>query len=1027
MIHLTRLALRFRTVTLLVVVLLIVGGALAVTQMNRELFPSLETPYLIVSATEPGAGPNVVDQDLAAPIEAVLATTAGLEHVQSQSLEGVAVVTAQYAFGTDMDGVEAAVLRALGQTPLPEGVAAPQVQRISPDSSPIYSLAVSGGDPEVLQAFVASELVPVVSGVSGVAEVEVAGVTSRQVMVTLSVESLATSGVTPADVSAALVASDVSVPVGVLTDAGVAFPVRVFSTATDLEEIRAIPVLASAVPGSAAVPLGELGTVEVVTGGEGTTISRLDGQEAVTLSVPKNQDANTVRTVTDLESAIDALEVPPGVKIETIVNQAPQIQEGVSDLARDAAIGILLAVLVVLLFLRSVRGTLVSGVSIPLSLLVGLMIMWADSISLNILTLGALSVAAGRVIDDAIVVLENIHRLLDDGLERTEAVLLGTSQMVPPITASTITTVAVFLPLAFVGGLVGAVFMGFALTVTFAMVASLFVAVTVVPVLAQSFLRVSHNPQGDDSGAREEAALRRLYRRPLQWALAHRWPVVGSAGALLVASVMSLALVPSNLFPVGDPSALQATLTAPPGTSLQATAAQVVPIEEAIGRLDGIETYTTVVGSSLEGMSAILGGGSGGSNTARITVTLSEGANTETVTDGVEQAIAQGGMVGSVTPVASDNPGGSNASVQVTGEDFTAVTLGAAAVVERLESIEGLEKVTSNVAIGRQEFVIEIDQQRAAALGLNAPALAGIVRAQLTPTPVTTVLLDGAPLQVIVATEAAAIGSPDELAALAVAPGVSLGDVAQIRQADSPAAVTRYDGERSAEVTGVITSDNLSGVTGEVNTALDELQLPAGVEASQGGAAEILGESFGALGTAIIVAVALVYLAMVSTFGSLLTPLVIMLTLPLAAIGAFPALLVTGRALSLTALLGILMLIGIVVTNAIVMLEFVERLKQEKGLSTHDALVEGAAIRLRPILMTALVTMVALIPLALGLSEGALLSTSLATVVIGGLFSSTLATLFVIPSAYSLMDGLRAWATGRRAASGASAAAGGRA
>ncbi len=1027
MIRLTRLALRFRTVTLLVVVLLILGGTLAVTRMNQELFPSLDLPYLIVTAADPGAGPNVVDQDLAAPIEAVLTATDGLDHVQSQSLEGMVVVTAQYAFGTDMDGIQAAVLRALAQTPFPEGVAAPQVQRVSPNSSPIYSLAVSGDDPGVLQAFVASDLVPAVGGVSGVGDVEVAGVTSRQVMVTLDLESLTSWGVTPADVSGALAASDVSVPVGVLTGAGVAFPVRVSSAANDLEEIRAIPVLPSAAPGSAAVPLGELGTVEIVTGGAGTTISRLDGQPAVTLSVTKAQDANTVRTVADLESAVGGLEVPPGVRIQTIVNQAPQIQKGVSDLARDAAIGVLLAVLVVLLFLRSVRGTLVSGVSIPLSLLVGLMIMWADSISLNILTLGALAVAAGRVIDDAIVVLENIHRLLADGLERTEAVLVGTSQMVPPITASTITTVAVFLPLAFVGGLAGELFVGFALTVTFALLASLFVAVTVVPMLAQSFLKVSHTPRGKDGGAREEAALRRAYRRPLRWALAHRWTVTGTAVALLVASVMSLTLLPSNLFPAGEASALQATLTAPPGTSLQATAAQVVGIEEAIGRLDGIERYTTVVGSSPGGLSAILGGGSVGSNSARITVTLSDGADFESVTAEVEQAIADSGITGSVSPVESDDPGGGGVSVQVTGEDFAAVTQGAAAVAERLGSIEGLDEVTSNVATGRQEFVIQIDQQRAAALGLNAPALAGIVRAQLTPTPATTVLLDGAPLEVIVATEAAAIGSPEELAALAVATGVTLGDVAQIRQADSPAAVTRYDGERSAEVTGVITSDNVSGITGQVNAALEELQLPAGVQATQGGAEAILRESFGALGTAMLVAVALVYLAMVSAFGSLLTPLVIMLTLPLAAIGAFPALLVTGRALDLTALLGLLMLIGIVVTNAIVMLEFVERLKREKGLSTYDALVEGAAIRLRPILMTALVTMVTLSPLALGLSEGALLSTSLATVAIGGLFSSTLLTIIVIPCVYSLIDGLRSRATGRRKESGAPAAATGRA
>jgi HAE1 family hydrophobic/amphiphilic exporter-1 len=1008
MIRLTRFALRFRTVTLLVVVLLIVAGAVAVTQMNRELFPSLDAPFLVVFAVEPGAGPNVVDQDLASPIEAVLRATEGVQHVQATSLEGIALVTAQYKFGTDMDAIETATQRDLAQARFPQGVSPPQLQRLNPDSFPIYSLAISGDDPDQLQTFVSEALVPTVEGVSGVATVEVAGVTSQVVMVVLDPDALSASRVTTSDVTAALTAANVSVPAGGLTTGGFALPVRVVSSATNLDEVRAIPVRASGNQGSASVSLGDLGTVEVMTGGAGTSISRLDGEPAVTLSVVKAQDANTVGTVEEIEAVVNDLEVPSGVRVQTIINQAPEIQNGITELARDAALGAGLAVLVILLFLRSFRGTLVSGVSIPLSLLVASVIMWTDNISLNILTLGALSVAAGRVIDDAIVVLENIHRLLDEGLERTEAVLVGTRQMVPAITASTLTTVAVFLPLAFVGGLVGEVFVGFALTVTFALLASLFVAVTVVPVLAQSFLRRSHTPEGDDAGAREEAVMRRVYRRPLRWALAHRWLVVVTAFVLLLGSLFSLTGVDSNLFPSGEPDALQVSINAPPGTSLEATSAQVVGVEEAIGQLEGVELFTTVIGSSADGLAALFGGGGGGSNSARIMVRLAKGADADALTASIEQAIVSSGLFGAVAPLVESGPGGSDLSVQVTGKDFAAVVAGAGLVAEKLAAVDGVDEVSSNVAFGRPEFVVEVDERKAASMGLNAQALAGIVRSRLTPTPATTVILDGAPMQVIVAMGGAAIANPDQLAALTVAPGVTLGDVAEIRQADSPAAVTRYDGERSAEVKGVITTDNIGLVTQNVTTVLGELDLPAGVSATQGGVAELFAESFGALLTAMVIAVALVYLTMVSTFGSLLTPFVILLTLPLAAIGAFPALLVTGRDLSLTSLLGVLMLIGIVVTNAIVMLEFVERLKREEGLSTYDALLEGAAIRLRPILMTALVTIFALMPLALGLSEGALLSSSLATVVIGGLFSSTLLTLLVIPCVYSLITDSRA-------------------
>ncbi|MGH8949361.1 MAG: efflux RND transporter permease subunit, partial [Acidimicrobiia bacterium] len=300
-----------------------------------------------------------------------------------------------------------------------------------------------------------------------------------------------------------------------------------------------------------------------------------------------------------------------------------------------------------------------------------------------------------------------------------------------------------------------------------------------------------------------------------------------------------------------------------------------------------------------------------------------------------------------------------------------------------------------------------VNNDAAASAGLNATAIAAAIRGYLTPIPATTVVIEGTAVSVIVDTDPASIASPETIAALPLGPGLVVGDVAQVTQGSSPIAVTHLDGNRSAEVSAVITDPNFGAVNMEVQAILDDLDLPEGVEASLGGAGEQLQESFSGILVAMVIAVGLVYLAMVATFGSLITPFVILLTLPLAAIGAFTALAITGRELGLPAMLGLLMLIGIVVTNAIVMLEFVERLKREDGLNTLDALKAGAEIRLRPILMTAIVTILALTPLALGLSDGALLSASLATVVIGGLFSSTLLTLFVIPAVYSLFDGLR--------------------
>jgi len=1006
---LARLSLRFRTVTLLLVGLLLAGGAWSATRLNQELFPSLEVPYLVVSGVEPGAGPNAVAANLTAPIEEAIGGTDDLRHVASTSVEGVAVVTAEYDFGTDMDARQSQVRELLAAAQLPEGVALPEVQRISPDSFPIYSVAVSGADDVALDDFVTETLAPVLARQPGVGELTVAGGATEVVTIAVDPVRLAAAGLSRTDVTAALRSAELSVPVGGIAADGTQFPVRVATSLRDLDQLEALPVVPQG-PGAEPVALGEVATVARGEGGAGQTVSRLDGRPAITVEVLKAQGANTVSTVNAVEDALAGVARPAGIEVEEVVNQAPEITKSVSDLATDALLGVVLAVAAILVFLRSVRGTLVTGVSIPLSLLVAFIIMNINGITLNILTLGALSVAAARVIDDAIVVFENIHRLLDEGYERSEAVITGTSQMVPAITASTLTTVAVFLPLAFVGGLVGEVFVGFALTVTFALLASLVVAVTVIPVLAETFLKPTHRPGevSSDAGDVQETRMKAAYRRPLVWALTHRAATVGVAVVLLVASLATTVAIPVTLFPASPTETLSVSLAAPPGTSLAETADRVADLEAGLVDLAGVERVATVVGTTDNPLAALVGGGSGGSSSATVTVDLADDADIDTLTAGIEARIDDTDLRGAVTEQGGDaGPSSTNVSVQVTGADFDQVAAATDTVRDAIAGVDGVEEVTSNVAGERPELVVAVDAAAAAHAGLDATTVATAVRAALTPTPVTAITLNGETSQVIVVTDPAAVADAAALTALPLGPGTVLGDVATVEQAASPTAITRYDLDRSAEVTGVITDDNLGAVNADIAAVLDDLDLPPGVGASQGGAAELQDDSFASLLTAMVIAVALVYLCMVATFGSLLTPFVILLSLPLAAIGAFPALLITGRELGLPAMLGLLMLIGIVVTNAIVMLEFVERLRRERALSSFDALVEGAQTRLRPILMTAIVTVLALVPLALGLSDGAVLSASLATVVIGGLLSSTLLTLLVIPAVYSLFDGLK--------------------
>jgi HAE1 family hydrophobic/amphiphilic exporter-1 len=991
---LARLSLRFKTVTMLLVALLLAVGFLSLTHLNRELFPSMELPNLVVTAVEPGAGPAQVADGLARPIEEALRGTSGIEHVTSTSLEGLVIVAAEYRYGTDMAARERDVRTKLAAAALPQGVATPSVQRISVESFPIYTMAVFGDDPAATEAFVDRRLLPALRAADGVAQVTKTGGSSQLVAIVVDPARLAAAGLTPAAVTQALQAANLSVPVGGITVDGTQFPVRVSSATGSLDAVRAVPL-------GGGLTIGDVAVVALTAADTGTTISRTDGRPSIGLEITKDQGANTVATIDAVSAALAATPPPVGVQTTEITSQGPEIRSAVSDLARDALVGGLLAVVMILLFLRSARSTLVAGVSIPLSLLVAFTLMNVDKITLNILTLGALSVAAGRVIDDAIVVIENIHRLLETGIPRREAVLQGTAQVVRPVTASTITTVAVFLPLAFVGGLVGEVFIGFALTVTFALLASLLVAVTVVPVLADTFLKPRHHKTINHQ---EESRLRAVYRRPLAWALSHRAVTVLGAVGLLVASMAALTRVPTNLFPSGRATALEVSVVAPAGTSLQAMSDAVSPLETAVSGLPGVRQVLAVVGTSADPTQIFRGTGSG-TNSASLTVALTADADDKGVTTQIEGLIRQAGLFGAVSP-GSDGMGGSEISIAVTGEDFSAVAAAAQSLGVQVATVPGLKNVTTNVVGDRPELAISVDATRAAARGLSPASVAAAVRSALVPTPATTISIDGALRQVMVAVDPAAVDGPEALAALPLAPGVALGDVATISQISSPIGVTRYDGARSAEIKGAITSDNIGKVNADVEAILDGASLPEAVTASLGGAAAMMTESFNALSVAMGIAVFLVYMAMVATFGSLLTPFVILLSLPLAAVGAFPALLVTGRELGLTAMLGLLMLIGIVVTNAIVMLEFVERLK-DRGYSTRDALVEGAQTRLRPILMTAGVTILALLPLALGFSEGALLSTSLATVVIGGLFSSTLLTLFVIPVVYSLFDGLK--------------------
>ncbi|MFA9429470.1 efflux RND transporter permease subunit [Egicoccus sp. AB-alg2] len=1083
--------LRRRSVVLLVAVGLAVAGLWAASSLRQEVFPAIETPYLVVTAVWPGADPASVADEVAEPIEDALEGTEGIEHVSSTSVEGLTIVSGEYEFGTDVVDRERRVRDNLAQEDLPDDVEDPEVQRVNPQSAPVFTIALTGGNEADLRTFAEDVLEPRLVTVDGVGQVRVAGGRERVVAVELDPRQSEREDVTAFGVVGALADADLSVPVGSLPEGDREATVRVTGPTDALDVVAAVPVgrgadTASLPPATATVGAGpaasgdpaasddqavtddpaadgepaagdggpggqgreaggqrgarstwsapivagdpdenvrsappspedvlleqqleqlrrldlEVGDVAAVTFDDrrpDDAISTLGGAPSVTLEVIRQQDANTIEVVDGLQAQLTDVEVPAGITATEIVNQAPDVREAVSDLSTDALIGGALAVLVISLFLGSLRSTVVAGVSIPLSLLVALLAMRVGDLTLNILTLGALSVAAGRVIDDSIVVLENIARLREAGLTRWTAVITGTSQMVPAITASAITSCAVFVPLAFVGGLVGEVFVGFALTIVFALLASLAVAAMVVPALTSVLL-----PERAAERGLRTSVTSRLAAGALRPALRHRALTVLVALGLLAASAATLQFVPVVLFPAEQVEELEVVAEAPTGTSLEGTAQRIDALEAQLREVPGIERITAVIGSVPGAF-----GGARGVESATLTVTMADGADEAEVTAAIDTAVAETDLTGAVSPFAGI-PGGSDISLQVSGDDFSQVQAAADTLVGALEQVDGLRNVESNLDEAQPEIDVEVDREEAADEGLTPATVAQEIGAMLSETEAATVDIDGDERPVEVSMALGDTVTVEELGELEVAPGVEVSEVATLTEVQGPTAVTRYDDERSAEVSGRITAENAGAVSDVVQQVVAAQDLPPGVSVSFGGITQQLNDSFSSLIGAMGVALVLVYLSLVATFGSLLVPLVMMGSIPLAAIGAFPLLWITGRELGLPTLIGLLMLIGIVVTNGIVLLEFVERLRRE-GRTTYDALVEAAGTRVRPILMTALTTIFALVPLALGLNEGALLSAGLATVVIGGLISSTALTLVVVPVIYSLVDDLRRW------------------
>ena len=1052
-------SLRNRALIALVTIVVAIFGGIALTNLKQELIPSVEFPQVAIVSAYPGATPEVVSNDVSTKIEQGIQAVPDLKSTTATASTGQSVVSAEFDYGSNLASAEDKIQTVVNALSLPDTVQT-QIVTGSFDDIPVLQLAVSdpGANQETLVDTLNQTAIPDLEKLDGVRAADVYGNPGRRVVITPDQAKLAAAGLSQTAISDALDDNGTLVPGGTITENGTTLSIQTGKRLASIDDISALPLTGGTSPTTGAATTATIGDVAEVRLAESprTSISRVNGKEALTVAITKTQDANTVDVSKTVTAALPGIEEKVGgdLQFTVVFDQAPYIQQSIDSLAEEGLLGLGFAVVVILIFLLSWRSTLVTVVSIPTSVLLAAIGMQAAGYTLNIITLAGITIAIGRVVDDSIVVIENIKRHLQPGVDRVRAVTDGVREVAGAVTASTLTTVVVFLPVAFVQELVGELFRPFALTVTMALVASLLVALTIVPVLAYWLLRAPKTPHrhvggataapGGASGGAAAAEdgwptpsgtdgalasatdlhdagapdrLRRAYQPVLHWAL--RFPALVLVLAVLVlgGTAAALPLVKTNYLGDSGQNTFTVSQTLAPATSLAEQSAAARRVERVLNRIDGVETVQVTIGSSGGSLQAAFSGGGGGGITYSVTTDADKDQT-------ALQAAARKRLdaltdVGTVSMSSSSSFGSdSDIEVDVTAPTQTQLRAAADTVLKAMRNVANTTAASSNLSAAEPYLAVNVDRVKAAAAGLTETEVGGIVAASVSPQQKGTVEFGDASLDIYIqnATPPTTADALRNLSIPTATGPVALSDLATVEQSDGPTSVTTTNAVRTATISVTPSATNLGAATQSVTAAVDDLALPRGADASIGGVASSQTSAFGQLLLAGLIAILIVYVVMVAAFRSLLQPLMLLVSIPFAATGAILLQIVSGIPLGVASLIGALMLVGIVVTNAIVLIDLVNQYRR-RGLRVREAMIEGATRRLRPILMTALATIFALVPMAIGLTgQGGFISQPLALIVIGGLVSSTVLTLVVLPALYAAVEGARERRAERREA-----------
>ena len=997
--------------TILLYIMVIVFGFYSFSTLPLALMPSMEIPAAIVYATYPGAGPEDIEQQVTKPLESAVAGLSGLDTLQSTSSENMSMVIIQFTDSTNLDDAMTDLRDKVSQvkSQLPDDASDPTVMSIDIDSMPVVQVALRGSDLAALQSIAEDDISPALERLDGVASVDISGGYEDEVAVKTNAARLKGYNLTITSVAQQLGADNMAIPGGDLDNGSQTLSVRTDGEYSSLNDVKNALI---SLPTGGTVRLSQIADVAMQPK-DRSTIAKVDGEECIMLSVNKQSGSNTVKIA---ESAVKRLnEVIAGnesLQADVVMDQSDYINLTVDNAVSNIWMGVLFAAIVLLVFLRDIGATLSLTIAMPCCILFTFLIMNVLGITLNMMSLGGITLGVGMIVDNSIVVLENIFSYRADGYDRWDACTKGTGEVMTSVTASTLTTIAVFLPIALSGGMTGMMFREFCITIVALLLSSLIIALTLVPLLCYMLLGVGGKttkakPEASMTTPIMEKPLMRTYRKSLNFLITHRWAGIGVTLAICVISVVSIAAAGMELIPETDQGQISVSISMPNGSTMEDTAA----IQDRIaGIVMDTVPETEQIYYSTGDSTSIMSSASGASVTVSLVDLDKRDRSAQEVTKQLRRDLAD--IAGcEITVSASESMGmstDSDISVELTGSDYDQLADTANDLVQKLSAIPDAINVESSAGEQTPRVAVKVRRENASRFGLTPAAIGGLVRGELTGSTATTLRMNGEEYDVTVSGDEDVATSLDSLRSMqlptATGGNVPLSSVADVYTELSPQSIVRKNQKETVTITGESESGDANAITEKVNALLDSYEAPEGVEIGNGDTmASQMAETTGSLMLALAVAIALVYFILATQFNSFALPIAIMLILPIGLLGSMILLAPTGNHVSMVALLGVIILAGTVVNSSIVLIDYTLQ-RRERGEDKNTAILNACPRRVRPVLMTALTTILGLVPMVFSGGEGSEMMKPMGIVMMTGMVVSTIATLFITPVYYSLTD-----------------------